>query len=97
MFAQVIQGRTSDAKAFASALDRWMQDLAPGAVGWLGSTGGVTDDGRVIAVVRFESADAAARNSDRPEQIAVVGGDERRVRRRRHLRRQRGRHRRSAG
>jgi hypothetical protein len=68
MFAQVIQGRTSDAKAFASAMDRWMQDLAPGAVGWLGSTGGVTDDGRVIAVARFESADAAARNSARPEQ-----------------------------
>jgi hypothetical protein len=68
MFAQVIQGRTSDAKAFASAMDRWVQELAPGAVGWLGSTGGVTDDGRVIAVVRFESADAAARNSDRPEQ-----------------------------
>jgi len=68
MFAQVIQGRTSDAKAFASAMDRWRQELAPGAVGWLGSTGGVTDDGRVIAVARFESADAAARNSDRPEQ-----------------------------
>ncbi len=68
MFAQVIQGRTSDAKAFRSAMDKWMRDLAPGAEGWLGSTGGVTDDGRVIAVVRFESADAAARNSDRPEQ-----------------------------
>jgi hypothetical protein len=68
MFAQVIQGRTSDAKAFVSAMDRWMQDLAPGAVGWLGSTGGVTDDGRVIAVARFESAEAAARNSARPEQ-----------------------------
>jgi hypothetical protein len=68
MFAQVIQGRTSDAKAFASAMDRWIRDLAPGAVGWLGSTGGVTDDGRVIAVARFESADAAAQNSQRPEQ-----------------------------
>jgi hypothetical protein len=68
MFAQVIEGRTSDAKAFASAMDRWVQDLAPGAIGWLGSTGGVTDDGRVIAVARFESADAAARNSSRPEQ-----------------------------
>ena len=68
MFAQVIQGRTSDAKAFATAMDRWMQDLAPGSVGWLGSTGGVTDDGRVIAVARFESAEAADRNSRRPEQ-----------------------------
>ena len=68
MFAQVIQGRTSDAKAFRSAMDRWMRDLAPGAEGWLGSTGGVTDDGRVIAVARFESAEAADRNSRRPQQ-----------------------------
>jgi hypothetical protein len=70
MFAQVIQGRTSDAEGLSSALDRWVQDLAPGSIGWLGSTGGVTDDGRFVAVVRFESADAAARNSERPEQSA---------------------------
>jgi hypothetical protein len=68
MFAQVIQGRISDATAFRAAMDRWMRDLAPGAIGWLGSTGGVTDDGRFIEVARFESADAAARNSARPEQ-----------------------------
>ena len=43
-------------------------ELAPGAAGWLGSTGGVTDDGRLIALARFESADAARRNSERPEQ-----------------------------
>ena len=70
MFAQVIQGRTSDAEGLSAALDRWVQDLAPGSIGWLGSTGGVTDDGRFVAVVRFESADAAARNSQRPEQSA---------------------------
>jgi hypothetical protein len=68
MFAQVIQGRTSDGQALLRAVDQWKRDLAPGAIGWLGSTGGVTDDGRAIAVVRFESADAAARNSQRPEQ-----------------------------
>ena len=68
MFVQVIEGRTSDAEALRSAMDRWMQDLAPGSIGWLGSTGGVTDDGRVVVVARFESAEAAARNSERPEQ-----------------------------
>jgi hypothetical protein len=68
MFAQVIKGRTSDPTAFRSAIDRWMRDLAPGSIGWLGSTGGVTDDGRFIEVVRFESADAAGRNAARPEQ-----------------------------
>jgi hypothetical protein len=68
MFVQVIQGRTSDAKGLRAAVDRWERDIAPGAVGWLGSTGGVTEDGRAIAVVRFESEEAARRNSERPEQ-----------------------------
>jgi hypothetical protein len=68
MFAQVIQGRTSDPEIIRTATDRWVQELSPGAEGWLGSTAGVTDDGRFVVVVRFESADAARRNSDRPEQ-----------------------------
>jgi hypothetical protein len=50
------------------ALDRWMEQLAAGATGWLGSTAGVTEDGRFIALARFESEQAARRNSDRPEQ-----------------------------
>lgn len=68
MFAQVFQGRTSDPEGLRAALDRWMRELAPQSVGWLGSTDGVTDDGTFIAVARFESAEAAARNSARPEQ-----------------------------
>ncbi|SEO38875.1 hypothetical protein [Trujillonella endophytica] len=68
MFAQIIQGRTSDAEAVRTALDRWMEELQPGATGWLGSTVGVSDDGRFVAVARFESAEAAGRNSERPEQ-----------------------------
>jgi hypothetical protein len=68
MFVQVIQGRVSDAAAMRSALDRWLQELSPAASGWLGSTAGVTDDGRFIALARFESEEAARRNSDRPEQ-----------------------------
>jgi hypothetical protein len=68
MFVQVIQGRVSDRGGLRSALDRWDRDLAPGAVGWLGSTAGVTDDGRFIALVRFDSEEAARANSDRPEQ-----------------------------
>src|SRR6266566_5044079 len=68
MFVQVIRGQVSDADQARAALDRWMQDLAPGATGWLGSTAGVTEDGRFIALARFESADAAGRNGNRPEQ-----------------------------
>jgi hypothetical protein len=70
MFVQVINGKVSDPAALRARLDRWLQDLAPGADGWLGSTAGVTDDGRSVAVVRFESEEAAQRNSDRPEQGA---------------------------
>ncbi|NYJ08576.1 hypothetical protein [Petropleomorpha daqingensis] len=68
MFAQVIQGRTSDLEGIKRASDRWVAELAPGATGWLGSTAGTTDDGRFVVVARFESAEAARRNSDRPEQ-----------------------------
>ena len=68
MFAQVIQGRTSDAEGLRASLDRWLEELRPGSIGWLGSTIGITDDGRFVAVVRFESAEAADRNSRRPEQ-----------------------------
>jgi hypothetical protein len=68
MFVQVILGSTSDPEGLRAAMDRWVADLRPGAVGWLGTTGGVTDDGRAVVVARFESEDAARRNSERPEQ-----------------------------
>jgi hypothetical protein len=68
MFVQVIQGQVSDAGKARAALERWVQELSPGATGWLGSTAGVTDDGMFIAVVRFATEQAARRNSDRPEQ-----------------------------
>jgi hypothetical protein len=68
MFVQIIQGTTSDPEGLRAAGDRWIRDLAPGATGWLGSTSGVTEDGRAITVVRFESEEDARRNSDRPEQ-----------------------------
>ena len=70
MFVQVIQGHVSDAAQVRVQLDRWVEEVAPGAVGWLGSTWGVTDDGRLIALARFESGEAARQNSDRPEQTA---------------------------
>jgi hypothetical protein len=70
MFVQVIKGQVSDAGQARAALDRWVEELAPGAGGWLGTTAGVTDDGTFVALARFESEDAARRNSDRPEQGA---------------------------
>ncbi|MDQ3663237.1 MAG: hypothetical protein M3353_01060 [Actinomycetota bacterium] len=68
MFTQVIQGKVSNDADVRAAMERWQRDVAPDAKGWLGSTAGVTDDGRFIAIARFESAEAARANSDRPEQ-----------------------------
>jgi hypothetical protein len=68
MFVQVIQGRVSDPAGMRAHMDTWKATLGAGATGWLGSTAGVTDDGTGVAVVRFESEEAARANSDRPEQ-----------------------------
>ena len=68
MFVQVTQGKTSQAEALYEAMERWRSDLAAGAAGWLGTTAGVTDDGRAIAIYRFESEEDAQRMSKRPEQ-----------------------------
>ena len=68
MFVQVIQGQVTDAEQAHTAFDRWMEERAPEVTGWLGTTAGVTDDGRFIALARFEDAEAARRNSDSPGQ-----------------------------
>lgn len=70
MFIQVITGKVTDADGLRAQDERWYQELRPGATGFLGSTTGITDDGRFVATVRFESAEAAKRNSERPEQGA---------------------------
>jgi len=68
VFVQVIQAKTSDADALEGQFDRWVEELAPGADGWLGTTAGVTADDAFIALARFESEEAARANSDRSEQ-----------------------------
>ncbi len=68
MFVQVIKGQVSDAAEVQAAMNRWLDQTASGAIGWLGTTAGVTDDGTFVALARFESEDAARRNSERPEQ-----------------------------
>jgi hypothetical protein len=68
VFVQVVQGQVTDAEQVHAAMDRWMEELAPEASGWLGTTAGVTEDGRLIALARFESADAARHNGESPAQ-----------------------------
>lgn len=69
MFIQTIQGQVArKASTLKDSLDQWTRDLAPGAQGWLGSTSGVTSNGEAIIIARFETPEAARRNSERPEQ-----------------------------
>jgi hypothetical protein len=70
MFVQIIQGKVGDAELLRRQSDRWGEELKPGAVGYLGSTRGVTPDGVAVFVARFESPEAARANSERPEQGA---------------------------
>jgi hypothetical protein len=68
MFIQIIQGRCSRPETLRPVLDRWTEELAPGAVGWLGGTYGFTDEGLFVGVVRFDSRESAMANAARPEQ-----------------------------
>jgi hypothetical protein len=70
VFIQTIQGTVIDAAALRRSIARWQSEIKPGARGYLGSTGGVTADGRAITVVRFEAEADARANSERPEQGA---------------------------
>lgn len=70
MFVQVIQGSISDRAAFEKQHEIWLEQIEPEAIGFLGSTGGVTSDGTAIMLARFDSEEAALSNSQRPEQGA---------------------------
>ena len=70
MFIQIIQGSCRDSDALRRQIDLWRRELGPKAEGWLGGTYGVTDDNTFVGMVRFDSREAAARNSTRPEQGA---------------------------
>jgi hypothetical protein len=70
MFVQVIKGKNNDPDALSQQLERWRDELKPGAVGFLGSTVGIADDGTFVGFVRFTDEAAAKANSDRPEQGA---------------------------
>jgi len=68
MFLQIMQGKVRDADLFQQQGDKWRTDIKPGAIGYLGSTSGVSPDGTAVVLARFESAEAARANSERPEQ-----------------------------
>jgi hypothetical protein len=68
MFVQVVRTQVADADAVMARLDHWLEHLAPSALGWLGTTAGVTRENHLVSFVRFASEDDARRSSDRVEQ-----------------------------
>lgn len=68
MFVQVFTGKVTNHDAVRAVLEGWQSGPGRDALGWLGSTEGITDDGQLVALARFESEEAARVNSDRPEQ-----------------------------
>lgn len=70
MFIQVITAKVVDEEGLNRQVDRWEAEIRPGAEGFLGSTSGVTEDGRLVVLARFESEEPAQRNSERPEQAS---------------------------
>jgi hypothetical protein len=68
VFIQIIQGKCTKPDELRALADRWQTELAPGATGYLGGTYGFTDQNEMVAVIRFESREAAMANSARPEQ-----------------------------
>jgi hypothetical protein len=78
MFVQMIVAEDVD-DDIVEVLRRWHEDVRPGAIGWLGGTGGVTSDGAFVLAVRFASEEDARRNSDRAEQGAWWAEAEKRL------------------
>lgn len=67
MFVQVIEGQVTDREGLERQWRRWLEEIKPGAQGYLGSTAGIAGD-RFIACARFESEEKARANSDSDQQ-----------------------------
>lgn len=69
MFVQMFTAKVTDEDAVHDLFERWPSDFADDS-DWLGCTAGVTDEGQLVALARFSSAEVARANSDRPQQDA---------------------------
>ena len=67
MFVQMFTGKVTDAAQVRAVFEGGPRESG-GTPGVVGLDGGVTDDGQLVALARFESEDAARANSERPEQ-----------------------------
>jgi hypothetical protein len=72
VFIQVIQGKSSREDEMRALAESWREEEGATAVGYLGGTYGVTDDGDFLGVIRFTSREDATKNSQRPETGAFA-------------------------
>src|SRR5688500_17728678 len=70
MFVQVVSGTVADVALLDRQQQVWLADVRPRAVGMLGTTTGMTLNGRSVTIARYESADAARVDLERPERLA---------------------------
>ena len=68
MFLLTVEGRTGTPDALHEDVLNWPGEVGRSAVGWLGNTAGVSNDGDFVLLMRFESEEAAWITSDLPEQ-----------------------------
>ncbi len=69
MFVWVLEAKATDPGEVGRQLGRWTRDFGE-TPGYLGATGGVTDDSRFLLLVRWESEEAGNELLMRPEHLA---------------------------
>jgi len=69
MFVWVLEAKAADPGEVGRQLGRWTSEFGE-TRGYLGATGGVTDDSRFLLFVRWESEDAGNELLMRPEHLA---------------------------
>ncbi len=74
VFVQILQGTVGDAAGVRSELDRWRRELGPTTAGWRRLTAGLSRDGRMIALTRFDAPESYRHHRVRPEHKAWLGG-----------------------
>ena len=72
MFVQMFTAKVTNRDAVRAVLQGWPSGAGRLAKGWLGSTAGITDDGELVALARFESEYAALPTANGLSR--VIGG-----------------------
>jgi hypothetical protein len=70
MFVWVLEGKVSDPEEVGRQLGHWIGEFGSTTPGYLGVTGGVTNDRRFLLFVRWESEEAGDAFLVRPQQQA---------------------------